>query len=145
MIDNRLDILPERFVGNEVSDGACREESEAVTFREVLGTVVSGIELDEIPVIERICGTECETLLTLRKRVHRRTCRKVHVVSLIVHCHRTYTMLVREYPVVVHLALELIGTVTRCLGTITEELITHISLCDVIETGLIIHADDGIT
>ena len=46
-----LDVFPERLVGDRPSESGCREETEFLSRREVLGTVIAGVQLYEIAVI----------------------------------------------------------------------------------------------
>ena len=70
------DILhapPPRLLGNEITQSDGREETEALARREVLGTVVTGIELEEVAVVIIIGQTTGDTLVSVRKGVLGRT------------------------------------------------------------------------
>ena len=96
-------VFREEFlVRKNPSCRVCREEAEAFSFREVLGAVVSGIELDEISVVVRVGDTSGEADHSLGN-VECET--RASVLLGIVKCQGAYIVFV-ECPVVFELGFE---------------------------------------
>ncbi len=123
--------FPEFFVGNQITYGSCREYAETITFFEILRSVVSHVELDEILVGIRISSPESETLPAIRKCLDGSCCFEVIETTLIVHGHSSYTMFV-ESPVVVELRFDLICPIAAVYMGIVEIFVSSTDLYQII-------------
>ena len=64
-----LHAPPPRLLGNEVTQGDGREEAETLARREVLGTVVTGVEFEKVTIVIVIGQTSGDTLVSVREGV----------------------------------------------------------------------------
>lgn len=106
--------LPEGLVRNQVTDGTCGEYAEALARLEVLRTVVTHVVLDEVAVVVRIGGAECQTLLAIGQCEDRAAGGQVVEAALVVHGHGAYAVPLVEDALVVELRLELVGHGRPC-------------------------------